>query len=215
MEDSGFVMLGVAVAGFADQLEDPARPGQRRRGRRSAGIRSPKSSTGTKHLLRDRPLWLTVLGISYFWFLGALFQMDLLLFGKEVLQASTTCGRPDGDVPRGRHRRRQHAGRAAARATRWNWDWCRSARSAWASSALALYAARSSYGWSVAALALLGVASGLFIVPLNAYLQQRSERRRKGPADRHQQLLQHAGDCCWPPARSGCCTTGCTSRRTS
>ena len=47
--------------------------------------------TGTKHLLTDRPLWLTVLGISYFWFLGALFQMDLLLFGKEMLR-SAICG---------------------------------------------------------------------------------------------------------------------------
>ena len=29
-----------------------------------------------------------MLGISYFWFLGALFQMDLLLFGSEVLKVS-------------------------------------------------------------------------------------------------------------------------------
>src|SRR5260370_40841229 len=42
--------------------------------------------TGRKHLLGERPLWLTVLGISYFWFLGALFQADLLLFGSEVLK---------------------------------------------------------------------------------------------------------------------------------
>src|SRR6185503_6264976 len=41
---------------------------------------------GTKHLWSDRPLLLTVLAISYFWFLGALFQQDLLLFGSEVLK---------------------------------------------------------------------------------------------------------------------------------
>ena len=39
-------------------------------------------------LLSDRPQWLTVAGISYFWFLGALFQMDLLLFGSETLKVS-------------------------------------------------------------------------------------------------------------------------------
>jgi len=39
--------------------------------------------TGTKHFLKDRPLFLTVAGISYFWFLGALLQMDLLLVGSE------------------------------------------------------------------------------------------------------------------------------------
>ena len=43
---------------------------------------------GTKQLLQDRPLALTVAGISYFWFLGAFCQMDLLLFGKEMLHAS-------------------------------------------------------------------------------------------------------------------------------
>src|ERR1035441_8918545 len=29
-------------------------------------------TAGTKHLLRDRPLWLAVLALSYFWFLGLL-----------------------------------------------------------------------------------------------------------------------------------------------
>src|SRR5262249_24594207 len=47
-------------------------------------------------------------------------------------------------------------------------------------SSIGLYAARSSYGWSLAALAVLGVAGGLFIVPLNAFLQQRSEQGEKG-----------------------------------
>ena len=29
---------------------------------------------GTRHLLHDRPLWLAVLGISYFWFVGVLLK---------------------------------------------------------------------------------------------------------------------------------------------
>ncbi len=41
--------------------------------------------TGTRHLLKDRPLWLTVIAISYFWFLGALFQSDLLMMGAETM----------------------------------------------------------------------------------------------------------------------------------
>ena len=45
---------------------------------------------------------------------------------------------------------------------------------------VALYVARGSYGWSVAMLALLGLSSGLFIVPLNAFLQQRAEAHEKG-----------------------------------
>src|SRR5262245_13271554 len=40
---------------------------------------------GFARLWRDQALWLTVLGIAYFWFLGALLQLDILLFGKEVM----------------------------------------------------------------------------------------------------------------------------------
>ena len=37
--------------------------------------------TGVKTLRRDRVLWLTVLGISYFWFSGSLLQLVVILFG--------------------------------------------------------------------------------------------------------------------------------------
>src|SRR5579859_7294499 len=42
---------------------------------------------GTRHLVANRPLWLAVLGVAYFWSLGALLKPDLLLFGNEVLHA--------------------------------------------------------------------------------------------------------------------------------
>src|SRR5581483_1561299 len=174
----GLAMLGVAIAGFATSLRIPRVP--------PSGAREPLSwnpfgevVTGTKHLLCDRPLGLTVAGISYFWFLGALFQMDLLLFGKDVLHASdlrvgllVTClavgigagsllaGKLSGDkvelglVPLG--------------------------SLLMGVCCVALYAGRSSYGWSVAALTLLGIASGLLIVPLNAFLQQRGGATEKG-----------------------------------
>jgi acyl-[acyl-carrier-protein]-phospholipid O-acyltransferase/long-chain-fatty-acid--[acyl-carrier-protein] ligase len=120
-----------------------------------------------------------VLAISYFWFLGALFQMDLLLFGSEVLKVDdlrvglmVTClaigigggsmlaGRLSGDkvelglVPLGSLLMSLFS--------------------------VVLFAAKGSYAFSVVALSLLGLASGLFIVPLNAYLQQRAENREKG-----------------------------------
>src|ERR1022692_1299597 len=136
-------------------------------------------TAGTKHLLRDRPLWLAVMAISYFWFLALLFQMDLVLFGSETLKASDrlvgllmTClslgigagsmlaGRLSGDkveiglVPLGSIFMGVFS--------------------------LGLYAARGSYAASVVMLAMLGIAAGVFFVPLNAYLQQRSESREKG-----------------------------------
>ena len=41
---------------------------------------------GLRRLRRERALWFTVLGISYFWFLGALVNINILFFGKELLQ---------------------------------------------------------------------------------------------------------------------------------
>jgi acyl-[acyl-carrier-protein]-phospholipid O-acyltransferase/long-chain-fatty-acid--[acyl-carrier-protein] ligase len=174
----GIAMVAVAVTGFATSLGITRVP--------SAGATAEFRSNpfaeviaGTRRLLADRPLWLTVLAISYFWFLGALFQMDLLLFGSEVLRVNelrvglmVTClavgigagsmlaGKLSGDkvelglVPLG--------------------------SILMALFSVLLYFTRGSYNASAVMLALLGVSSGLFIVPLNAYLQQRAETHEKG-----------------------------------
>ncbi len=174
----GLVMVAVAIVGLAVSFRIARVPAA---GATAKFQLNPFSEviTGTKHLLADRALWLTVLGISYFWFLGALFQLDLLLFGSEVLHVDelhtglmVTClavgigmgsmlsGKLSGDkvelglVPLG------------------------SILMAFFS--VMLYFTRGSYGWSVAMLGMLGMASGLFIVPLNAYLQQKAEAREKG-----------------------------------
>src|SRR6266481_6139184 len=169
----GLVLLAVAVAGLLTSFKiTKVAPG----GTAAPFRLNPFSEvfTGTKHFLKDRPLWLTVLGISYFWFLGALFQMDLLLFGSDILRVdelrvglmltalaigigvgSMLAGRLSGDkvelglVPLG--------------------------SILMGLCCVGLYAVKPSYGWSLAMLSLLGLSSGLFIVPLNAFLQQRSE----------------------------------------
>ncbi|HTS31902.1 MAG TPA: acyl-[ACP]--phospholipid O-acyltransferase [Bryobacteraceae bacterium] len=134
---------------------------------------------GTRHLLHDRPLWLAVLGVAFFWSLGALLKPNLLLFGNEVLHAgelrsglllpflsigigvgNMLAGRLSGDkvelglVPLG--------------------------SIIMGLSAIGIFAFRTSYALSVAALVLVGIASGLFIVPLYAYMQQRSDDQEKG-----------------------------------
>jgi acyl-[acyl-carrier-protein]-phospholipid O-acyltransferase/long-chain-fatty-acid--[acyl-carrier-protein] ligase len=174
----GLVMVAVALAGFSVSLRIARVPAA---GSTAPFQRNPFAEviTGTKHLLADRALWLTVLGISYFWFLGMLLQLDLLLFAHEVLHVDdlrtglmVTClavgigagsmlaGKLSGDkvelglVPLG--------------------------SVLMAMFSVLLYVARGSYGWSVGMLALLGLSSGLFIVPLNAFLQQRAEAHEKG-----------------------------------
>ncbi|PYT21470.1 MAG: hypothetical protein DMG58_32210, partial [Acidobacteria bacterium] len=81
----GAMMLAIAVAGTVMSFKI---------GRvASPVVRAPfalnpfaEVFTGMKRLYSDRPLWLTVIGMSYFWFLGALFQMDLILIGREVMK---------------------------------------------------------------------------------------------------------------------------------
>jgi acyl-[acyl-carrier-protein]-phospholipid O-acyltransferase / long-chain-fatty-acid--[acyl-carrier-protein] ligase len=174
----GLLMIAVAVIGFVVSLRITRVPPS---GATSAFHINPFAEviTGTRHLVKQRPLTITVVGISYFWFLGALFQMDLLLFGSEVLKVSDLkiglmvtalavgiglgsmlAGRLSGDkvelglVPLG---------------ALFMGAFC-----------IALQMARHSYGLSVTMLSFLGIASGLFIVPLTAYLQQRSESHEKG-----------------------------------
>ncbi len=147
---------------------------------------------GTKRLYRDRPLWLTVVAISYFWFLGALVQTELILFGAEVLRVderwtaalaaflaigigagSMAAGRLSGDkvelglVPLG------SIGMAVF--------------------ALMLAFSPPSYPLAATALTLLGFAGGFFVVPLNAFLQQKSGENEKGRLIATNNFLNMAG----------------------
>ena len=174
----GLVTLAFACAGLATSFRIKRVPAAGAAGRFRWNPFS-EVVTGTKHLLKDRPLWLTVIALSYFWYLGALFQLDLLLFGDKVLKVddlhvglmltalalgigagSMLAGRLSGDkvelglVPLG---------------SIFMGVCC-----------IALYFARGSYVASMVVLAFLGLAAGLFAVPLNAYIQQRAEQKEKG-----------------------------------
>ncbi len=134
---------------------------------------------GTKAIYNNRALWLVVLGVTYFWFLGALFQMDLVDLGEEILQlnewkigllftylavgigvGSMAAGWLSGNkielglVPFGT------AGVGLF--------------------SILLYFITFSYILVAIGLAMLGFAAGFFSVPLLAYLQHRSGERERG-----------------------------------
>src|SRR6516162_3245610 len=83
----GLVTLAVSIVGLASSFGITRVPAsgatQRFRWNPFAEI-----GVSTRHLLNDRPLWLAVLGISYFWFAGVLLKTDLQYFGLEVLKTS-------------------------------------------------------------------------------------------------------------------------------
>ncbi len=81
----GIAVVAIAVTGSLTSFSIPrvpaAAPGVRFRWNPFGEI-----VDGMKRLRGDRVLWPTVLGISYFWFLGALLQLVTVLFGTQILQ---------------------------------------------------------------------------------------------------------------------------------
>jgi acyl-[acyl-carrier-protein]-phospholipid O-acyltransferase/long-chain-fatty-acid--[acyl-carrier-protein] ligase len=174
----GIVLTGVAVVGYLTSLGITRVP--------AAGAKAPvrldpfaEIVSGTKHLLRDRPMWLAAMGISYFWFLALFLNMDLVLFGAETLKAGDTrVGFLMACLSIGIGAGSMLAGRLSGDKVEIGLVPLGSIFMGVFS--IALYSARGSYVSSVAMLSLLGISAGLFFVPLNAFLQQRAESQEKG-----------------------------------
>lgn len=174
----GLLLVGIAVAGALASFQITPVPDPSAKKRLDLNPWG-EVAQGIRRLYQDKNLWLTVIGISYFWFLGALLQMDLLLLGKEVMQlddfwtgilgtflaigigvGSLAAGRLSGDkvelglVPLG------SIGMGLF--------------------SILLSRAGVSYIGAASALVGLGFSGGLFVVPLNAFLQQKGGAEEKG-----------------------------------
>jgi len=82
----GLVLIGIAIVGTVigvGMTGTPVKVAKRAWTWNPVG----DSIRGFAGLFADRTLLITVLGTTYFWFLGALFQILLLLFGPETLHA--------------------------------------------------------------------------------------------------------------------------------
>jgi acyl-[acyl-carrier-protein]-phospholipid O-acyltransferase / long-chain-fatty-acid--[acyl-carrier-protein] ligase len=174
----GIVVMAAAVVGtglsFRIPRVQPALPG-------GTLTRNPWSEIviGLRRLRGDRVLRLTVVGISYFWFLGALLQLVVILFGAEVMGLSdrwvgvlttfTAIGIAAGSMAAGRlSGDKVELGLAPIGSL--------------GMGAFAILLARSGHSFTLSAihLTLVGFFGGLFAVPLNALLQQRSSPEEKG-----------------------------------
>ena len=194
------LVVGVAVVGTVSSFGIPRVPAA---AARQAIDPNPWGEiwTGVKTLRRDRVLWLTVVGISYFWFLGSLLQLVVILFGTEtmkltdtwvgVLTACAAIGIGAGSLVAGRlSGDKVELGLAPIGAI--------------GMGVFAIALSRSGHSFTLAAinLTIVGFFGGFFAVPLNALLQQRSGEDGKGPPDGDQQLPEHGGRSCSPPERS-------------
>ena len=173
----GVTLLGIAVIGSLASLRITKVP--------SAGSREPfhwnplaEIAAGARSLRNRRSLWLTVLGISWFWFVGALFQMGLLLEGKEVLHVSEArVGLLVTALAIG-------IGVGSVAAGRLSGDHIELGLVPMGSALMGAFAIAlgltHNYTAALVWLAGLGFAGGLFIVPLNAFIQERAAANEKG-----------------------------------
>ena len=173
----GLVLLAIAVVGSLCSLHIRKVP--------AAGGREPfhlnpfhEIVAGSREILKDRGMALCVAGNAWFWFVGALFQLALLLMGKESLHVSETqvgllvtalaAGIGVGSVAAGTlSGKRIELGLAPL------------------GSLLmgvfgVLLGLTTNYTHALWWLIGLGAAAGLFAVPLNAWLQEKAGAREKG-----------------------------------
>lgn len=174
----GLILIAVAVAGTLTSFKiahTPAPIAQR------AFSWNPFGDVfaGVRRLSKDRVLMLAVIGTTFFWFLGALFQMVLLLFGKETLHcteaqtgllvASLAVGIGMGSMAAGRlSGDKIEPGLVPLGAF------------GMTSAGFGLALIGHSLIPPLIALIVLGFMGGLFIVPLNAILQHRPAHDEKG-----------------------------------
>jgi len=174
----GLALTAVAVVGAAVSIGIPrvsaARAAAPLRWNPWAGL-----SAGIRRLSSERTLWMTALGVAWFWFLGALLQMAVLTAGRQVM------GLPDSAIAAMSACLAVGVGGGSLAAGRWSGDKVELGLVPFGSfgmgaGALALVWAMPSYLLACATLLLLGFAGGLFTVPLHALLQQKPAAGEKG-----------------------------------
>lgn len=174
----GWLMVGIAALGamFAFYTERAPEP----REKRPFSLRpSADLIPGFKAIASDRGMVMTAAGIAWFWLLGAFLQMMAIRLGREdlglggsgtgALQAAIAIGIGFGSLAAGRL-----SGPKVEPGLIPLGSIGMGAASLW------LAGATGSMEAALPALAALGVSGGLFIVPLNAALQQKAPESERG-----------------------------------
>ncbi len=148
--------------------------------------------TGLRRLTSERTLFMTALGVAWFWFIGAMLQMVVLATGRY------TMGLPDGPLAVMAACLALGVGAGSLAAGRLSGDKVELGLVPFGSfgiglGALALVAAIPSYPLFCTVLVALGFAGGLFTVPLHALLQQRPSADEKGSVFAVTNLLSTLG----------------------
>ena len=188
---SGIILIGLAVAGFIACLQvtkipaaDPAR---------KFNLNFPGEVRQQLRAMRgDRPLWLALVGNTWFSFVGALLLLNLFFYGADVLQVREThIGLLNVALALGIGLGSVAAGYLSGGKIEYGLV---------PLGAVGLSVFSASLAWpgaglsaSFVLLALLGFSGGFFIVPIMALLQHRPAAERKGQVQAVANLLSFVG----------------------
>jgi 1-acyl-sn-glycerol-3-phosphate acyltransferase len=173
----GLVMLGIAIAGTLLCLHIPIVPAAGRLGKFDWNPFG-EIAAGVRQLRGRKPLALTMLGISWFWFVGALFQLALVLEASEILHvAETRAGLLFTALAIGIGLGSLMAGRISGNHIELGLVPTGSLMMGVFAILLAL---TTNYGVALTTLIVIGFGGGFMAVPLNAYLQEEPAADEKG-----------------------------------
>ncbi|MGH9704531.1 MAG: MFS transporter, partial [Candidatus Acidiferrales bacterium] len=196
---SGFILIGLSVVGLATSLGitkvPPADPGKKFRANLAGDLWSQMKLIG-----QDRVLKLAVIGNIYFWFLGSLLLINIVLYSKDILHASdtktsllmaaVTIGIGVGSFAAG-----------YLSGNKIEYGLIPLGSMGITVMAALLGRAHLSYNSVAAFLAVLGFFAGFFAVPINALIQHRPAPEHKGGVIAAANLLSFVGIALQPVAQ--------------
>jgi acyl-[acyl-carrier-protein]-phospholipid O-acyltransferase/long-chain-fatty-acid--[acyl-carrier-protein] ligase len=175
---SALVFVGIAMLGAAASLfVQKVRPAKESK---LLELNPIKSAYFTfRRIKNDRSLLFTILAIAFFWFIGALFHLNILVYGKSMMKLA------EGDIGNLLATIALGIGIGSFAAGRLSGGKIEFGLVPFGSIGMVLFCWDLSYSYgsfsrTARDLFLLGFSSGFFIVPLTAYLQQHSAATEKG-----------------------------------
>jgi len=188
---SGIFFLVMGIAGFATSLLISRVPAADR-ARRFHWNWLKELSSEVQRMRRDALLWCAVVANTFFWFLGAILLLNIVLYATDILQvdeahssyllAALSLGIGAGSYL---------AGHASGRKI--EMGMILPGLTGIVLTTGALFIPGLSYDFSMVLLLLLGVCAGFFVVPINAVIQHRPKPEEKGRIIGVSNLLSFGG----------------------
>jgi len=177
-EYSGVVFLGLAVVGLVTSLGITRLPAADPQRRFRVNFLGDLWAQGSR-IRKDRVLWLALLGNTYFFFLGALLQFDIVFYGRDVLHlAASHAGFLQAAIAIGIGVGSLAAGYLSGGKIEYGLIPLGAIGITTFGFLLAIHGL--SFVAVMGLLAALGFFAGFFIVPISALLQHRPEEEHRG-----------------------------------